>query len=196
MNNPASSSAAVWRQRLTAYAFAIVMSVLTLAVRLSLGPWLGDRPILILFVLPVIFSAYVGGLGPGLLATALSALGVYYFFLAKAHNILFFEGSVDLWQWVMLMVNGVLISLVIQALHHARRQAAATAHLNNVTLSSIGDAVITTDDQGRVTFLNAEAERLTEWSNADAQGRPMTEVFRIVNESTRQPVADPVAQVL
>ncbi|HEX4349435.1 MAG TPA: PAS domain S-box protein, partial [Verrucomicrobiae bacterium] len=196
MNNLANSSAAVWRQRLTAYAFAIVMSGLTLAVRLSLGSWLGDRPILILFVLPVIFSAYVGGLGPGLLATALSALGVYCFFLAKAHNILFFEGSADLWQWVMLMINGVLISLVVQALHHARRQAASTAHLNSVTLSSIGDAVIATDDQGRVTFLNAEAERLTEWSNADAQGRPMTEVFRIVNESTRQPVADPVAQVL
>ena len=80
MNNPASSSAAVWRQRLTAYVFAIVMSGLTLAVRLSLGPWLGDRPIFILFILPVIFSAYVGGLGPGLLSTALSALGIYYFF--------------------------------------------------------------------------------------------------------------------
>src|ERR1700722_395761 len=111
MNNLASSSAAVWRQRLTAYAFAIVISGLTLAVRLSLGPWLGDRPILILFMLPIIFSAYVGGLGPGLLSTALSALGVYYFFLAPAHNILFFEGSADLWQWVMLMVNGALVCL-------------------------------------------------------------------------------------
>ena len=96
----------------------------------------------------------------------------------------------------MLMINGALVSLVIQALHHARREATSTAHLHSVTLSSIGDAVITTDSQGRVTFLNAEAERLTEWSNAEAQGRPMTEVFRIVNETTRQPVTDPVAQVL
>lgn len=65
-----------------------------------------------------------------------------------------------------------------------------------VTLSSIGDAVITTDAEGRVTFLNPMAESLTGWSNADAYQRPIDEVFRIINEDTRQNVDNPVHKVL
>ena len=64
-----------------------------------------------------------------------------------------------------------------------------------VTLASIGDAVIVTDSQGRVTFLNGEAERLTGWTNGEAEGRPLTTVFHIINEQTRQPVEDPVRKV-
>jgi PAS domain S-box-containing protein len=65
-----------------------------------------------------------------------------------------------------------------------------------VTLASIGDAVIVTDPQGRVTFLNDEAERLTGWTNGEADGRPLPAVFHIINEQTRQPVEDPVEKVL
>ena len=65
-----------------------------------------------------------------------------------------------------------------------------------VTLSSIGDAVITTDTQGKVTFLNPVAERMTGWKSAEAAGRPLQGVFEIVNEATRQPVENPVATVL
>jgi PAS domain S-box-containing protein len=63
-------------------------------------------------------------------------------------------------------------------------------------LASIGDAVIATDTAGRVTFLNPVAETLTGWSTADAAGRPLTEVFRIVNESTRKAVENPALRVL
>ena len=66
----------------------------------------------------------------------------------------------------------------------------------NVTLSSIGDGVITTDTQGTITFLNPEAARLTGWSVADALGQPLEAVFRIVHDRTRQPVDPPVARVL
>ncbi|MDP8983913.1 MAG: PAS domain S-box protein [Pseudomonadota bacterium] len=65
-----------------------------------------------------------------------------------------------------------------------------------VTLSSIGDAVIATDAQGRITFVNMVAETLTGWNLADAQGRPLADVFRIINEYSRQPVDDPVEKVL
>src|SRR5262249_38071436 len=58
------------------------------------------------------------------------------------------------------------------------------------------DAVMATDTQGRITFLNAVAEHLTGWSSQAARGRPLSEVFRIINESTRQPAEDPVARVL
>lgn len=65
-----------------------------------------------------------------------------------------------------------------------------------VTLSSIGDAVIITDTKGRITFLNAVAEELTGWSSAEAVGAPCSEVFRIINETSRQPMESPVDKVL
>lgn len=70
------------------------------------------------------------------------------------------------------------------------------AELLRVTLASIGDAVISTDAGGRVTFMNAVAETLTGWPRAEAQGRPLPEVFRIVNEDTREPAENPALRAL
>ena len=64
------------------------------------------------------------------------------------------------------------------------------------TLSSIGDAVIATDTQTRVTFMNPAAERMTGWLRADARGRTLEEVFRIVNEETRNDVESPVTKAM
>jgi PAS domain S-box-containing protein len=65
-----------------------------------------------------------------------------------------------------------------------------------VALSSIGDAVITTDIRGNVTFLNPIGESMTGWTLADATGVNLARIFNIVNEETRQPVANPVVKVL
>ncbi|MGQ9862029.1 MAG: EAL domain-containing protein [Thiobacillaceae bacterium] len=70
------------------------------------------------------------------------------------------------------------------------------AELNQVTLMSIGDAVLVTDAQGRVMQMNPEAERLTGWSEEEARGRPLAEVFVIINEVSRAPAASPVERVL
>ncbi len=64
------------------------------------------------------------------------------------------------------------------------------------TLASIGDGVIATDKQGRVTFMNPVAERLSGWTTAEAQGIALTTVFRIVNEETHKIVVNPVERVL
>lgn len=64
------------------------------------------------------------------------------------------------------------------------------------TLSSIGDAVIATDAKGFVTLMNPCAESLTGWPQADAVGKPLPQVFEIVNEMTRVPVDNPVFKVL
>ena len=66
----------------------------------------------------------------------------------------------------------------------------------DITLKSIGDAVISTDPAGKIGRMNPVAETLTGWTLAEAAGRPLPEVFRIINAQTRQPVADPVAKVL
>ncbi len=77
------------------------------------------------------------------------------------------------------------------------QQALAASEENlAITLYSIGDAVLATDNQGRVTRMNPVAERLTGWTIADAQDRAVEEVFKIFNEFTRLPAVVPVAKAL
>lgn len=78
----------------------------------------------------------------------------------------------------------------------ARRELAQREEYLSLTLDSIGDAVIATDTQGRVTRMNPVAEQLTGWSGADARSRPLKQVFHIVNAMTRELVPDPVEKVL
>jgi two-component system, cell cycle sensor histidine kinase and response regulator CckA len=68
-------------------------------------------------------------------------------------------------------------------------------HLD-ITLRSIGDGVISTDADGRIAEMNYAAEKMTGWASADASGMPLSEVFRIVNEETREPAANPAIRVL
>ena len=68
--------------------------------------------------------------------------------------------------------------------------------LLSVTLESIGDAVITTDARGQITWLNPVAERLTGWTSLEAIGRGLTQVFHVVDERSREPSPDPVKDCL
>jgi diguanylate cyclase (GGDEF)-like protein/PAS domain S-box-containing protein len=61
-----------------------------------------------------------------------------------------------------------------------------------VTLNSIGDAVLSTDMSGNVTYLNVVAERMTGWPSADAVGRPLTEIFQVVDAKTHLPAPNPM----
>jgi diguanylate cyclase (GGDEF)-like protein/PAS domain S-box-containing protein len=65
-----------------------------------------------------------------------------------------------------------------------------------VTLQSIGDAVITADADGRIEYLNPVAEELTGWASREAAGRPVAEVFQVISETTRQPVDSPILRCL
>ena len=78
----------------------------------------------------------------------------------------------------------------------AEHALAAERDRLEITLHSIADGVIATDERGRVVSLNPAAEALTGWGRHDAQGREMAEVFHIINEHTRATVVSPVAQVL
>ena len=101
-------------------------------------------------------------------------------------------------QSFMSVVAGT--TLVLGAVMAERWQAEAAVHEQrerlHVTLSSIGDAVMVTDSQGRVTFLNPVAAALTGWPETEALGKDNTEVFQIVNEYTHQAVENPVAKVI
>jgi PAS domain S-box-containing protein len=87
-----------------------------------------------------------------------------------------------------------------RSIQQARMQAdeALPKHAQwlRITLASIGDAVITTDALGGVTFFNRVAEVLTGWPEVEALGRPVGEVFRVLNEATRGPVENPALRSL
>ncbi|MEO8836396.1 MAG: PAS domain S-box protein, partial [Caldimonas sp.] len=84
----------------------------------------------------------------------------------------------------------------LAARDRAEATIAAQGERLRTTLASIGDAVVTTDIDARVTNLNPVAESLTGWSSAEAAGEPLDAVFRIVNESTRERVASPAVRAL
>jgi PAS domain S-box-containing protein len=96
----------------------------------------------------------------------------------------------------LLAATHVLIRRQLRMTEASRRELAVNEQNLATTLHSIGDAVLATDTTGRVTRLNPVAERLTGWAAAEAQGRPVDEVFSIVNEETRAPAEVPVAKVL
>lgn len=76
------------------------------------------------------------------------------------------------------------------------RALAAQQEWFRVTLGSIGDAVIASDADGRVSYINAAAETLTGWSEAEGRGRALADVFHIISESSRVPVENPAALVM
>jgi PAS domain S-box-containing protein len=82
-----------------------------------------------------------------------------------------------------------------EALVRDKELLAAQKEWLHTTLTSIGDAVIATDPDGLITLMNPVAEKLTEWQSEEAIGRPLSEVFRIVNQETRKTVENPVDKV-
>src|ERR1700722_12911252 len=83
-----------------------------------------------------------------------------------------------------------------EALEHKTEELQQQREWFEVTLASIGDAVITTDINARITYLNPVAETMTGWNCTQARGEPLERVFQIVNEHTRQPVENSIGKVL
>lgn len=82
-------------------------------------------------------------------------------------------------------------TLATRVLREAEAALFAEQERARVTLNSIGDAVVATDLEGKVTYLNRVAETMTGWSRADATGRPSAEVFQVIDGATHQAAPDP-----
>ena len=114
------------------------------------------------------------------------------------------DGSIDWVRWEVIpwhladgRIGGVIIfSEDITERKRSEQALRQSEERLRVTLTSIGDAVITTDTTGHVTFLNPVAESLTGWSQQDAVGQPIRQVFSIINEQTREQADDIVGRVL
>jgi PAS domain S-box-containing protein len=107
--------ASQWRP----YVTAVVLTAATLGLRLAIDPWVGGRPLLILFIVPIVISAYWGGLGPGLVATALTGLVSDYFLFVPTGGLVFTQ-PLDFAQWLFMMLEGALISVLFARFSRAR----------------------------------------------------------------------------
>ncbi len=103
----------------------------------------------------------------------------------------------------ILILGGlaILLSIVI-AIYTIRRAIRIERGLfiekeqAEMTLHSIGDAVITTDHEGKIEIMNPRAVNITGYSSADAKGKPLHEVFRVLFEYSHEPIPDPISDVL
>jgi PAS domain S-box-containing protein len=183
------------RAVLTSYAVSALASGLALLLRLALFGFVDNRGPFITFGPAIILSAYLGGVGPGLLATLLSAAAAQYFLMEPRYSFAIHDIH-DLYAMGLFLLTGAFLSVFGETLLRAQRRIVASERRSSAVLASIGDAVIAADTESRVTFLNPAAEALTGWPEKEAVGQPLAQVFRIINEHTRQPVEDPAANVL
>ncbi len=109
------------------YVLAVTMTVGTLLLYLALSGYFGSQPAPIVFLLPIAVSAYLGGLGPGLLATGLGLLASDYFIAVPVHSFKI-ENPVDYVRLTTLLLIGVLVSVLSESLHHARRSLNSQSH--------------------------------------------------------------------
>lgn len=170
--------------------------------------------ILLAFFVPLI----IAGLMLNRLTLILTLIASSVIVLLEALSV---DDSNTLGVAVFFIIYATLVSFLLDLLGNTLRKELAAAQIRNheleqarktlaqssqqlvelnqrltTTLTSIGDAVITTDIQGRIVLLNDIAHSLTGWSQTDAEGLPLAQVFRIIDEQTRASVESPVDKVL
>jgi PAS domain S-box-containing protein len=175
------------RSPLHSSVFAVGVTAVALVIALLLKVFL-EPDFFLPFMAAVVLSAWFYGRTGGLIATASSGIVILFFFLrpdpadqAPSVN--------TLARIVSFVILGSLVTWTTATYRDSRQ-------LLSATLSSIGDAVVATDDEGRVTFLNPIAETITGWSRAEARGKPAGEILRLLNQKTREPIDDPLMRAL
>lgn len=161
------------------YVFAVLLVGVVQVLRNHLVPVFGGAPLLILFILPVILAALMGGLGPGLLATGIAAAASAYNMLPVGRFAI--ETDINLFHWSVLIFNGLTVSLVSETLHQSRRQenqhrlqleetsqalAASLTRFRNL-FQKAPLAMGLVDKQGIIQDQNVRFEQLFGYSAAD-----------------------------
>jgi len=149
------------------HAFAVAATLAMLFVRDSVAVEFGERPLLILFMFPIVLSALLGGLWPGLVATTVAALGLAYLAIPPVRS-LRIGAAVDVLQWGFLIANGVAVSLLSEVLRRALTRMEMNRRLLDVVITGTPDAVFVKDAQGRYLLANA--------ATAGVVGKPVAEI--------------------
>lgn len=159
-----------------AYGFALALTLSTLMLRDTLGVDFRERPMMILFVLPIALSALFGGLWPGLLSTAVAAGGINFLAIAPVRS-LYIASNADLVQWVILITLGVLISLLSEEMRRTYARAAVSRRLLEAVISGTPDLISVRDRHGRYLLVNDAAAGVLGRPAAQAVGQPVQELL-------------------
>jgi PAS domain S-box-containing protein len=183
------------RGRGVGYALSLVALGAAVLLRWALDPLLGDTLPLVTLFGAVAAAVWVSGYAVAVGVALTGYVACAYLFI-EPRGELGLDDIDNLVGFVAYLFTCALIVAFGQVMRAAQARAAEQQELVRVTLRSIGDAVITTDVDGRVRYLNKVAEQLTGWSLPQALGEPLDAVFRIVNQNTRAPVDNPAARAL
>ena len=175
----AAGTAGETRRTVVASLLAVALCLVTVWLRRQLGLAFGDRPMLILFMFPILLSALLGGAIPGLVATVTLAIAADFFVLSPHHSFAITAGS-DLLQWVMLIGCGLLASSISFALQRSRRaaalrlqqlvQAQSSLHLVALAVEQCSAGVLITDVAGNIDFVNQAFLRMTGYGRDELRG--------------------------
>jgi PAS domain S-box-containing protein len=174
----------------SAYPLAVGASIVALLVRLPFSPVLHEKAPYATFLVAAGAVASVGGFGPALLVSGLGAIFGSVFILQPLNVPPDFLTIV-----VFLLLSG-FVSFFCARLANATRQENAFRLLFQQTFVSIGDGVISTDNDGRVRLMNPVAEQLTGWTEAEAAGKQISEVFRIVRGNSNTALEIPLTDLI
>jgi PAS domain S-box-containing protein len=174
------------------YALAVGLFAATIALSILLNSFSTKINLTIPIVLALVATAWYGGRGPGVLISILfQATTIIYIPIPPDSNL------VKAWfGYFSVFSLYVFLVLVISGLRTVQHRLSQQRDLLAVTLSSIGDAVIATDNNGLITFMNPVAATLTGWEESRALGTPLEDVFQVINEESGDPAGSPVERVL
>ena len=180
---------------LTKYFAAISVLAAAVLLRGLLDPILGSALPFVTIFGAVAAAVWIGGYRPAIVVVVLGYVACSYLFIEPRGQLAFGTTANVVGLLAYLFTCSIIIALG-ETTRLTEMRERQQRRLLQVTLGSIGDAVITTDSSGTVTYLNAVAETLTGWLHQEAIGQPLDAVFRIVNEDTRAPVENPATKAL
>jgi PAS domain S-box-containing protein len=154
-----------------------------------------DNPYFFFFFPAVLFVAWRAGFWAALATMLLCALGANIIFFNLSHPF-HWRNWQDTGPLLFVGLSSAICAWLMNLLGSQESIAKLSQQELETTLKSIGDAVMVIDRDKKVTFLNPIAEQLTGWKNIESRGRPMENIFRIINEKTREPATNPVEKAL
>jgi len=186
-----------------AYLFAGAVTAATLGLRLALADQLKNRPTLIVFTLPIMLSAYVGGLRAGLLATGLAYFSASYYLLPPFHSFRV-ASVVDRWDLFFVILAGVVISVLNEALHLARHradqaireraeEARRTSEARYRTLFECApDGIVIADPRGIYLDANGSICQMLGYAREELIGLPSSRIVAEAEAQHIQPALDAI----